>query len=176
MNTWLKRARGLLGMGLTWAVTWALGGILIGVASNLLPGLPWNSFFEIFDAPLPALAIPGFVAGVLFSIVLGIAARRRRFDELSLPRFTAWGAAGGLLLSLVPAISVAVGFLNRDGSAHGLWQVTAAISGPFILLSALSAAGSLMVARKAQDHELLNSGDPAAAVARQRVAAFRKDR
>ena len=26
----------------------------------LLPGLPWNAFFEVFDAPLPAFAIPGF--------------------------------------------------------------------------------------------------------------------
>ena len=87
MKKWLRRIRGAVGMGLTWAVGWALFGVLIGVTSVLLPGLPWDLFFEVFDAPLPALAIPGFVGGALFSTVLGIAGRRRRFDELSLPRF-----------------------------------------------------------------------------------------
>ena len=76
MNKWLRRIRGAVGMGLTWAAGWAVAGLLIGAASILLPGLPWDSFFEVFDAPLPALAIPGFFAGVFFSIVLGIAARR----------------------------------------------------------------------------------------------------
>jgi hypothetical protein len=66
MTQWPGRIRGALGMGLTWAVAWALYGVLIGVASRVLPGLPWNSLFEIFDAPLPALAIPGFIGGVLF--------------------------------------------------------------------------------------------------------------
>jgi hypothetical protein len=150
MKKWLRRTRGAVGMGLSWAAAWAVGGVLIGVASNLLPGLPWDAFFEVFDAPLPTLAIPGFVAGALFSAVLGIAGRRRRFDELSLPRFIAWGAVGGLLLSLVPAAAAFVGLLSREGSQHGLWQVTSVISGPFIVLSALSAAGSLILARRAE--------------------------
>ena len=135
-------------MGLTWAVGWALFGILIGVASKLLPGLPWDAFFEFFDAPLPALAIPGFVAGALFSTVLGIAGRRRRFDELSLPLIAAWGALGGLLLSLVPAVLVAVGLATLGRPGLGLWQITATISGPLTLLSAGSASASLLLARR----------------------------
>src|SRR5512139_1446686 len=103
MKCWMRRIRGAVGMGLTWAAGWALVGVLIGVTSRLLPGFPWGRFFEVFDAPLPALAIPGFVGGVLFSMVLGIVARRRRFEELSLLRFAVLGAMGGLLLSLVPA-------------------------------------------------------------------------
>jgi hypothetical protein len=152
-------------MGLTWAAAWAVGGVLIGVASILTPGLPWNSFFEVFDAPLPALAVPGFVGGALFSIVLGVAARRRRFDELSIPRFAAWGALGGLMLSLVPAAMSGVGLLTQTGEGEGLWKATAVISGPFILFSALSAAGSLFLARRAkgkQAQELsAHSEDPA---------------
>jgi uncharacterized membrane protein YjfL (UPF0719 family) len=149
MKTWQRRIRGAIGMGLTWAAAWAVAGALIGVASNLLPSLPWGFFLEVFDAPLPALAIPGFFGGALFSVVLGFAGRRRRLDELSLPRFAAWGALGGLLLSLLPVALFAVGLASAEGSRHGLWAATAAISGPFILLSALSAAGSLMLARKA---------------------------
>jgi len=149
MTRWLRRIRGAVGMGLIWAAGWALGGVLIEVASRLLPGFLWG-FFEVFDAPSPALAIPGFVGGVLFSAVLGIAARRRRFDELSLPRFTALGAVGGLLLSLVPAAMVAVGLASVDPDV-GLWRITAVISGPLTFLSVVSASGSLLLARMAED-------------------------
>jgi hypothetical protein len=145
-------------MGLTWAAGWALVGLLIGVTSKLLPGLPWwDSFFEVFDAPLPALAVPGVVAGALFSIVLGIAGRRRRFSDLSLPWFTALGAVGGLLVSLVPGAMVAVG-LATPGPGIDMARLTATISGPLILLSAASACVTLVVARRAEDRALLEAG------------------
>ena len=164
MKKWLRRIRGAVGMGLTWAVGWALFGVLIGVTSVLLPGLPWwDLFFEVFDAPLPALAIPGFVGGALFSTVLGIAGRRRRFDELSLPRFGAWGAVGGLLLSLVPVAMTAVGLWSAAPGVD-LWLITAAISGPMALLSAVSATGSLALARMAEDRELLEASEDVAEV------------
>lgn len=162
MNKWLRRVRGALGMGLTWAAGWALGGLLIGVTSILLPGLPWDSFFDVFDAPLPALAIPGFVGGALFSIVLGIAGRRRTFHELSLPRFAAWGAVGGLLLTLFPFALVAVGLASTEGGKFDAWHVIAVISGPFIFLSALSAAGSLMLARRGEDRDSVEASEDAA--------------
>lgn len=158
MKKWLRHVRGAVGMGLTWAVGWALVGLLIGVTSVLLPGLPWDAFFEVFDAPLPALAVPGFIGGALFSVVLGIAGRRRRFDELSLPRFAAWGAVGGLLLSVLPAAMVVVGLASVEGSDVSLWRSTATIGGPLTLLSALSASGSLMLARAAEDREVLEPG------------------
>ena len=158
MKKWLRRIRGAVGMGLTWAAGWALVGVLIGVASNLLPGLPWDSFFEVFDAPLPALAVPGFFGGALFSTVLGIAGRRRRFDELSLPRVGAWGALAGLLLSLLPVALVAVGLASSNRPDVVLWQITAMISGPLALLSAASASGSLALARMAKERELLDAG------------------
>jgi hypothetical protein len=137
-------------MGLTWAAGWAIAGLLIGVSSVLLPFLPWDSFFEVFDAPLPALASPGFVGGALFSIVLGIVGRGRSFHELSLPRFTAWGAVGGVLLTLFPFGLIAAGLASTEGGRFDAWEILAAISVPFILLSAVSAAVSLMLARKAE--------------------------
>lgn len=154
MTTWLRRIRGAVGVGLTWAVAWAIVGLLIGVASNLLPGLPWDFFFDVFDAPLPALAIPGFVGGVFFSVVLGIVERRRTFAELSLPRFAAWGAVGGLLLSMLPAALVAVGLASVTHGGADLWQLTAVVAGPLTLLSAISASGSLLLARKSDGRAL----------------------
>ena len=44
---------------------------------------------------LVTFGVMGFIGGVAFSLVLGIAEGRRRFDQMSLPRFAAWGAGGG---------------------------------------------------------------------------------
>jgi hypothetical protein len=117
----------------------------------LLPWLPWDAFFRVFDAPLPALAVPGFVGGTLFSLVLGLAGRRQRFSDLSLARFTAWGALGGVLLSLVPTTMVLVGLATLAPTVGGPWKMFAIICGPLALLSAASASGSLMLARRAED-------------------------
>lgn len=162
MGPWVRRVRGAVGMGLTWAVLWALTGILVGVASIVLPWLPWDAFFRVFDAPLPALAVPGFVGGAIFSVVLGVAGRRRRFDQLSLGRFAAWGALGGFLLSLVPPAMVVLGLATPAAGALGLWRLTVVVSGPLALLGAASAAGSLAVARAGEDRELLRADDDVA--------------
>ena len=171
MNKWVKRIRGMLGMGLTWAAGWALFGLLIGVSSLLLPGL-FDPFFRVFDAPLPALGVPGFFGGALFSIVLGIAGRRRKFSELSLPRFAAWGAVGGVLLSLVPAAMSAVGLLTTASEGPSIWEFTSVIIGPLTLLSAISASASLLLARRATDRTLLDAIDDAEN--EQRIAAPRQ--
>ncbi|MDD2806417.1 MAG: hypothetical protein PHV33_12760 [Elusimicrobiales bacterium] len=149
MENWLRRGRGAAGICLTWAAGWAVTGLLIGAASLLLPGLPWASFFAVYDAPLPTLALPGFIGGALFSTLAGLGKNRARFENLSLAGFGAWGAAAGLLLSLIPAAMASVGLatLNRPES---LWQLTALISGPLILLSAASGAGLLLLARAAK--------------------------
>lgn len=163
MKKWLRRIRGAVGMGLTWAAGWALAGVLIGVTSILLPFLPWDWFLKVFDAPLPALAIPGFFGGVFFSTVLGLAGRDRRFRDLSLPRFAAWGAVGGLLLTLFPFALVAMGLASLNAGASP-WKIIAAIVGPFTLLSAVSASITLMVARKAEGRESLAASEDVAEV------------
>ena len=132
-------------MGLTWAAGWAVAGLAIGVLSNLLPGNPLQWFFDAFDAPLPALAIPGFVGGIFFSIVLGIAGRRRSFRDLSLPVFALWGALGGVLLILFPFVLTATGLATLNVTD---WKLVAAIGGPFVLFGAASASVSLIVARR----------------------------
>lgn len=150
MKNWLRRIRGAIGMGLTWAFGWALTGLAIGLASLALPFLPWHHFFAIFDAPLPALAVPGFFGGIFYSLVLGIAGRRRRFDDLSLPRVAAWGALGGLMLALFPSFLVLVGLASLGRPDASLVQLTALVAVPFMLIGAGSAAGSLLLARRAE--------------------------
>ena len=146
---WLRRVRGAIGTGLTWAIGWAAAGISIGVASLLFPDLPWQPFFDVFDAPLPAFAVPGFFAGLFFSLVVGVAARRRRLEELSLRQIASWGAISGVLLTLFPFVLVAVGLASREGSNISTGQILVVLTPPFVLFSIVSATATLLMARSA---------------------------
>ncbi len=152
MSSWLRRIRAAVGMGLTWAAGWALVGFGIEVIHNVWPN-PLGSLVDIWPA---ALAYPAFLGGLVFSTVLGIAGRRRRFDELSLPRFAAWGALGGLLLGLFPAALVAVGAASVVEAA--------AIVGAVTFLGAVSASGSLMLARMSEERSLADASAEVAEV------------
>ena len=146
---WMRRIRGALGVGVTWAVAWALGGLALEVVRRVVGS---DVALSVLGAPPPALAIPGFIAGTLFSLVLGIAARRRRFDELSLPKVAVYGAAGGVLLALV-TVALSVG-LAKVGPEVGLLTITRLILPPLALFGAASAAGTLWIARRAQEPAL----------------------
>jgi hypothetical protein len=151
MKQWMRRVRGALGMGLTWGVVGFVIGMGIELIHNLWPN-PLGAMVDIWPA---ALAYPGVIGGVAFSAVLGIVGRRRRFEELSVPQVAAWGAVGGLVVSLIPAAMV---FLHLATPNISLWQITAALIGPCTVGGAIAASGSLVLARRAEDQELLDAG------------------
>ena len=158
MKRWLKRIRGAVGVGLTWAVGWSSVGAVIGLVYFFLvigvaSGLPLGVFMAAYVRMFATL---GFLGGAIFSTVLRIAEGRRRFDELSLPRFAAWGALGGLLLGVI-ALSGWAGTLPVVlGRVMGPMDFV--VAGVATLLGAGSAAGSLALARRADDTELLEHG------------------
>lgn len=157
MRRWLGRLRGALGMGLTWGVAGFAAGMGIELVHNIWPN-PLGAAVDIWPA---ALAYPGLVGGVAFSVVLGVAARGRRLDELSMPAVAGWGALGGLLVSLIPAAMVAAGL----GTANEpIVAITLALLGPFTAGGAIAASTSLALARKAEDRELLEESDEVAEV------------
>jgi hypothetical protein len=157
MKSWLRRIRGAVGMGLTWAVAGFLLGGVIELVHNIWPN-PIGSAVDIWPA---VLAYPGFVGGVAFSAVLGVAGRRRRFDELSLPAVAAWGALGGLMVGLIPVAMVVLGLATPNVP---LWQITLGLLGPFAVGGAIAASGSLALARMAEDQELLGESQDVADV------------
>jgi hypothetical protein len=129
-------------MGLTWALAWFGAGMIL-----LLIVGP-----DAADVPFPlGFGFIGFLAGVTFSGVLGIVEGRRSFDQMSLPRFAGWGGLGGLLLSVVFVLAAGLG-----------GNVILVLAPVFALSSALSAAGSLALARMA-DREYLDAGAVGAA-------------
>jgi len=133
MRKGLRRIRGAIGIGFTWAVAWSA----VGSVPRWVLGI--NT-----DAPLPLVfGVFGFFAGVMFAAILASTAGGRRFDEMSLPRFAGWGAVGGLLLSAFFAMAASL-----------RWGDVLAVAPTFALAGALSASGSLAVARRAARQEL----------------------
>ena len=134
MKKWLRRLRAALGMGVIWGMIWGLvGGFVMEaiVDPNGKIGDMWPPFF----------AMLGFAGGALFSVMLWISEGRRRFDELSLPRFTGLGALGGLVMG-----GYAASQLNATAP---FWVSTVVLLAPPILCAA-SAASTLVLARKAE--------------------------
>ena len=145
MKTWGRRIRGAIGMGLTWGAAWFGAGILLARVPGFYSDLP----FALLFAPL------GFVTGIIFSGILVVVERRRRFDRVSLPRFAGWGVVSGLLLS---GIFVAAAALRGES----LWGEFLVFGPSLAMASAACAAGSLAMARRAERRELRGpSGDPA---------------
>jgi len=144
MKKWLRRIRGAVGLGLAWALAWFGAGLVL----LLVVGV------DAADVPFPlGFGVLGFFAGATFAGVLGVVEGRRTFDQMSIPRFAGWGAVGGLVLSvifvLVVALSGEPSFLNN-----------LVFLGPlFAGAGAASAAGSLELARMAEDRELPDVGD-----------------
>ena len=133
MNRWLRRIRGAIGLGLTWAAAWfGAGMILLLVVGVGAADVPFPLFFGLL----------GFLAGATFSGVVGMVEGRRKFDQMSLPRFAAWGALGGLLLSGIFVLAAGLG---------GEFLVLGPV---FALAGAGSAAGTLALARRTAKREV----------------------
>jgi hypothetical protein len=140
-------------MGLIWAFAGSAAGMIISLGFVVRTG-------SRPDAPFPImLGALGFVAGVAFSGVLALVEGRRRFDQMSVPRFAAWGAGVGLALS-------GAFFLVVSRGDPGFLRYFVVI-GPVVSVAAAGcAAGSLALARRAQDRELLEAAQSDPAVAR----------
>ena len=128
MTRWMQRLRGAVGVGLTWGAAWLLAGLaLLVVVGPHAADVPFPLFFGLL----------GFLAGTAFAGILGAMGRHRRFDELSVGHFAAWGAVGG------SAVALLVDRVAGPGNLLVLLPV-------FATASAISAAGSLAVARWAE--------------------------
>jgi hypothetical protein len=148
MKKWGRRIRAAIGMGLIWGAAW-------GGAGGLLARVPG---YESGDLPFPLLFAPlGFLTGIIFSGILVGIEGRRGFERASLPRYAGWGAASGLLLSGIFVVGAAL----RGGAVWGEFLL---FGPPLAMASAVCAAGSLAIARRAERRELPgDSGHPAEA-------------
>ena len=141
MKKWLRRIRAAIGIGLTWAAAWFGAGLMLLLVVGVgAADVPFPLFFGLL----------GFLAGATFSAILGILGGKRKFADMSLPRFAGWGALGGLLLS-----GVVVWAAGPAGEFLVLGPV-------FALAGAISAAGTLALARRTEERVLLEARAEAA--------------
>lgn len=136
----MRRIRDAVLMALAWAVVWAPVAVLIGLIVD-----PAGSADEMW----PAIgAYPGFLAAVVFRALLGMAEGRRALGEMPVARAGAWGAAAGLLVGVLPFT------IGESATEIPLWQLAAMVIGAITLMSAASAAGTVLVSRYAARNRL----------------------
>ena len=132
MKKWMSGIRGAVLMVVLWVIGWGLG---FGGIMELVD--PEGKIQDVWPT---LLAIPGFIGGVLFSLLLLITERRRSFDEISVVRFALWGVVTGLVLGVltIPAEvgDVSPGAAGMIGIAAVLGVVAAVGSAIFFRLVA----------------------------------------
>ena len=124
-----RRIRGLLGTALTWGAVGALVGALMFTVRYQPWSLPperWERATTLLGMFLGAGGLWGAACGLAFGVVLLVAARRQRFDQLSAGRFMLWGAVAGAAFPLVIYTPIV---LTRGGlGAIPLYSTLTAIS------------------------------------------------
>ena len=135
MKKWLKNIRDAAVMGFIWAVQWAVLAVLIGTISELVTGYSIEKHLD----PLVALAMPGFIVGVIFYTVILFVEKDSRFVELSFLRVMTLGALVGLLLG---ALAFTLGTPKSP-----VWLTVVIIVCSSTLLSAVSAVGAGLLFR-----------------------------
>ena len=133
METWVKRIGRAFMMGLAWGVAWMPIGLLIGFIVDRDGSMdePW----------IAVSTYPGFVCGVVFSIVAGIAAGLRTLDQLSPNQAVARGAVSGLV---VGGLWILVVLLSDPPK----WGLDLIVLAALTLLSAGSGFVSVLLARR----------------------------
>jgi hypothetical protein len=141
MRAVFKRIGRAAAMGVAWAVVWAPIAVLIG--TTIID--PDNSMDEMWPV---VGAYPGFLCGVIFLALLGLAERGRSIDQVSLSRAAAWGALAGVVVGIFPFT------IGTPTSTIPLWQLGLSVIGSFTVMSALSAIASVLLARVAKKRQL----------------------
>jgi hypothetical protein len=85
--------------------------------------------------------LPGFVGGVVFFALVGFGARSHKATEGSFSAVIVCGAMAGLFLGVMPFA------INEPPAGSPVWLVAAVVIGAMTLMSTISAAGSIVLAR-----------------------------
>lgn len=129
MDLILRRLRGMFGMGLTWAVGWAIVMFIIGTIIGVVDPDSIDAGEEPWRMAA-IVALVGFLSGTAFAAIFASAERRRKVRELSVLRSAVWGALGGAVLPLLTTMNDSI--LTNT-----------------MPLGALFAAGTVAIARRA---------------------------
>ena len=150
----LKRLRGVLGTMTTWALAWAVFGVLFRIVLPPEGGLGFPTLEMLLWSAL-AWPIPGAISGLFFALLVA-SDSEDEFSELRTERFITLGALGAGLLAVI-------GIAMRIASGGTLAWFDLAMLAEWTVAGGLCAAGSLAMARRpSADDALLDMGGAAA--------------
>ena len=148
MKGFLKRLRGVIKTGLTWAVAWGglfgaiiLGFILWGAVFGPDDALEGLELFPLLKMVYGAGQV-GFLGGCAFGAVFSVLERHKNLKEITFKRVALWGVLGGL--------AVVALFYAIYGTPIGVIQ--------YVVLGIGSATGTVALAKRA-DRKLIQAED-----------------
>jgi len=143
----LRTIRAAFPIALTWGIAWGLVGAMVGMVGFLrnipLGRATMGLFLGIVVTPMALLSAVGIVSGAIFATAMRLE-QGRTLNSLSIWRAAAWGACGVFIFSqtVVGLIAVTLGISEAFNLSVLRLTGVAAVCG------AISAAGSLAIARK----------------------------
>ena len=154
MSGWLRRLRGVLGIGAVWGVAGAIAGGVGGVVAFLLGSMPLLP--AVLELGMGAAGV-GIVLGSAFAGVLTLAEGRRTLEQLTPARAALWGSVAGAGLIASWGVLMIATFGSMVPLSQLLPVIVSAV-GSYGLLSGGLAAGTVALARRAPDELTVGSG------------------
>ncbi len=90
-----RKLRGVLGIGLVWAILWAVILVLLFAVARLVPG--GKGPIDVW----PTGPLVGFVSGLAFGALLAWAERGKSVPSIALDRAALWGALASVMFPLL---------------------------------------------------------------------------
>lgn len=144
MSGFGKVAKAAMGIGFTWGLAWLAAGLVLLAIVGL----------DAADVPFPLVfGFLGFLCGATFALVLRAVDARRPLVGIRTWTFAGWGAVGGMILATGFALVTAA---SGDTTVLRHLPMLLPIFGG---ASALCAAGSAVLARRADGPALPRSAD-----------------
>jgi hypothetical protein len=153
MNALLRRLRGIIGTGISWATVWGVAGVGLHLLAQAFgwPGFAASSLFQ----DMVAFATMGFCGGFVFSTGFLLTEGRRTLNELAVSRGGFWGGLAGLT-GPVLALLLAAG-----APMELIWEIW-----PVFVGTAVFGAGSgvtMTLLAKSDSRHTLESAEPVGA-------------
>lgn len=153
MKSWWRRLRGALGLGAIWGAAAGIVGTVGGVIAGFIGGAP----VLIAGVSGVAMATIGFILGTSFATVLTLMHGNRTLDELSPRRAAGVGflAGSGLTVGLN---LVSLAWIGGSAPIGVLLPALVAGALAYGSVTALLASGTVALAKRAPDRNLLEGG------------------
>ncbi len=154
MKRFLRRLRGLLGVGLTWGALWSVIGAGVGIAIGIVAPEVWELTNPILKWTV-GMGLYGLVSGVGFGGLLALREGRKTIFDVSLRQATILGIVGAAAVPLLFGALGAFEVGTTTAEVLGAILVTGVLGGTF-------APAAIAIARRAElrageDRKLLSS-------------------